>query len=268
MIKYARYAQAGCGSVGFVALDRSEEHLRLYMRSLCVRTSGLQEKTVFSVAASCNAQSISRQCWGDHVLQELYIYGAQRSDDVGKIQPGAPRHFCNVLSTHHERRSVPLGKWSTLIAKASELDEQKQALCESAKLWSLKRCARTAYFYRYAAACAQIAEIHENGNRVFPTTAAEVGLLMRHQFTGAQLAINLLDRSAAVYDVADELHSRAELNALADVAARRLEGAVTEAVAKPTTPLNLTADSNTATPGLQRRTSSLWRSWCLHSRPR
>jgi hypothetical protein len=239
MIKYARYAQAVCGPVGLAALDRSEEHLRLCIRSLCAPPRGLQEKTLYSIAASCYAQAINRQCSGDSALRELYIYAALRSDAVAKIQPGTPCHFCNVLSTlDNERRSVPLGKWSTLIAKASELDTQKQALSGSAKLWSLKRCARTAHFYRYAAACAQIAEIHENGNRVFPTTAAEVTLLMRHQFTGAQLAINILDRSAAVYDAADELHPRAELNALAEVAVRRIEEAVTEAAAKPTTPLD------------------------------
>jgi hypothetical protein len=239
MTKYARCAQLACGPVGLVALDRSEEHLRLCMRSLCVRTSGVQGKTMFSVAASCYAQSLNRQCWGDHLLQELYIYAALRSDEVAKIQPVASYHFWNTLSTlDHEHRSVPLGKWSTLIAKASGLDAQKPEFSRSGKLWALKRCARTAHFYRYAAACAQIAEIHENGNRVFPTTATEVALLMRHQFTGAQLAINILDRSAAVYDTADELHPRAKLNALAEVAVRRLDEVVTEAVAKPTTPLD------------------------------
>jgi hypothetical protein len=61
---------------------------------------------------------------------------------------------------------------------------------------------------------------------------------MRHQFTGAQLAINILDRSAALCDSADELHPRAKLNALAEVAVKRIDEAVTEAVAKPTTPLS------------------------------
>jgi hypothetical protein len=109
MIKYARYAQAVCRPVGLAALDRSEEHLRLCMRSLCAPPSGLQEKTLYSSAASCYAQAINRQCWGDSALRELYIYAALRSDAVAKIQPGTPCHFCNVLSTlDHERRSVPL----------------------------------------------------------------------------------------------------------------------------------------------------------------
>jgi hypothetical protein len=79
--------------------------------------------------------------------------------------------------------------------------------------------------------------IHHNGKRVFPTTGTEVIDLMRHQFTGAQMALNVIMNSAfAVYGTADNLHPCAELKALAELAVHRVEQAVTEASAKPSAP--------------------------------
>jgi hypothetical protein len=165
MLKYARNAQTVCGPLGLVALDRSEEHLRVCMRNLCAPSYGVEEKTVYSVAAFCYAYAVNRQCWGDSALQELCIYAGLRTDAVAQIQANMPYHFCEVRSSlDHEFRSLgtmPLGEWTTLLAKASQLDISTRALSQSGQLWSYKRADRTAHLYRYAALCAQIAEIHD-----------------------------------------------------------------------------------------------------------
>jgi hypothetical protein len=238
-LRYVRSAQSVCGPLGLAAIDRSEEHLRLCMRKLCSPTSGKQEKTMYSVAASCYANAINWQCRGDYVLQELYIFGGQRLDAIARVQPDAPYSLFSVESSLNDCAYMqqPIGKGQALFLHAQVTEALTQDFSRSGKVWSVKRNTRAAHLYRYAAVCSHIAEIHHNGKRVFPTTGTEVIDLMRHQFTGAQMALNVIMNSAfAVYGTADNLHPCAELTALAELAVHRFEQAVTEAAAKPSAP--------------------------------
>jgi hypothetical protein len=244
MLRYVRSAQSVCGPLGLAALDRSEEHLRLCMRKLCSPASGKQDNTMYSVAASCYAKAISWQCRGDYVLQELYIFGGQRLDAIARVQPDAPYSLFSVESSLNDcaYMQLQIGKRQALFSHASEAEAQTQDFSRSGKVWSVKRNTRAAHVYRYAAVCSHIAEIHHNGKRAFPTTGTEVIDLMRHQFTGAQMALNVIMNSAfAVYGTADNLHPCAELTALAELAVHRFEQAVTEASARPAAPGDRTA---------------------------
>jgi hypothetical protein len=171
MLKFVRSAQSVCGPLGLAALDRSEEHLRLCMRRLSSPTSGKQERTMYSVAASCYVKALYWRCRGDFVLQELYVFGGLRSDTIASVQPDAPYSLfsvdCSLIDCAFKQ--TPIGKGRALFVSASELEAQTQELSRSGKLWSVKRITRAAHLCRYAAVCSHIAEIHHTGKRDFPT---------------------------------------------------------------------------------------------------
>jgi hypothetical protein len=76
VLRYVHSAQTVCGVLGLLVIDRSEEHLRLCLRTLYAVNYCSHTRTMHSVAGLCYSNALIRHCWRDLELQELWLFAA------------------------------------------------------------------------------------------------------------------------------------------------------------------------------------------------
>jgi hypothetical protein len=197
---------------------------------------GYLKRSMNSVAGLCYANALNRRSVGDMQLSELWLHAGECSDRMAKLQPSE----C-VVEDRCREKFTPLGTRQSLLKSAVEFDEQLLAAQKATETWRSKFLARAAPLCRYAIVCGQICEIYQAWICYCPATAEDMILRMAHHGNAAQRAVSMIERNAVVYKTADETHS-VEIQVLAVVAAQRLEEAIIETTAPPTTILSTESD--------------------------
>jgi PHD/YefM family antitoxin component YafN of YafNO toxin-antitoxin module len=236
LLRYLRSARSIC-SVGIAAVDRCEEHLRQCLASAReMPRSTYLKRSMNSVAGLCYANALNRRSAGDVQVSELWLHAGECSDRIAKLQPSE----C-VVEDRCRERFAPHATRQHLLRKAVEFDEQQLAAQKAAETWRSRFLARAAPLCRYAIVCGQICEIYQAWIRYSPSIAEEMIQRMAHHGNAAQSAVSIIEDNATVYKTADETHS-AEIQALAVIAAQRLEEAVVLTTAPPATVLTTASD--------------------------
>jgi hypothetical protein len=224
VLRYIRGAQSACGTLGLVAIDRSEGNLLICLRELRAgEASGCHGIAPCSAAGLCYANAINRQCRGDHQLQELWTFVATRLDTITRLQHA---HFSAGDAKYSVANEIlPLREREVLLAKAVSFDSKQKAAHQEGKVWNSKFFGRAAHFCRLALVCAQICSLHDAGSRLFPGTTKAMSLQMKHQCLTVQVAVTIIERNLFICDTADGPHTT-EVQLLAERSVQRLEKAV------------------------------------------
>jgi hypothetical protein len=228
---YVRSGQQICGVIGLLAIDRSQQHLRLCIDVWRgVRDLNSPGATIHSIAGLCYANANNRYFQGDTHIQEMWLYAAYCADTLNKLQPDQVQHTSNPES----RRVVPLSlkERTQLIAEAVDLDAQQTKAFESGKAWSARFLGRAAYLCRLAVVGARICDLLQSSQRSLPAGTWITNFVLKHQCLAVNPALTLIEENKIVYDVADRLHST-EVKQLSERAVRRLWEAVDVLTAKP-----------------------------------
>jgi hypothetical protein len=251
LLHYLRCARSICG-VGLAAVDRCEEHLRQCLAAAMETPNpGYLKRSMNSVAGLCYANALNRRSVGDMQLSELWLHAGACSDRMAKLQPSE----C-VVEDRCREKFTPLGTRQGLLKSAVEFDEQLLAAQKATETWRSKFLARAAPLCRYAIVCGQICEVYQAWLCYCPATAEDMILRMAHQGNAAQRAVSMIQRNAVIYKTADGTHS-VEIQALAVVAAQRLEEAIVETTAPPTTILRTESDYTGERQKRMRRSADL-----------
>jgi hypothetical protein len=234
VLRYVRSAQHACGVLGLVAIDRSQEHLRMCLKNFSGTTAtSNQERTVYSVAGLCYANALNRQYQGNTQLEELWMFAANCYDVVSRVRSN---QTCPIrTSPNYLDPPIVMETRTALIVKASKLDAEGKLAVQAGKAWTSRFAACSAHFGRLVVVCATICDIYQLEQRTIPQVDKSLYQLLKYLTFSSQAAISLIERNAAICEIADSPHPVA-VKGLAEMAAQRLLTAVELVAAKPPSP--------------------------------
>jgi hypothetical protein len=223
VLRYVRSAQHVCGALGLVAIDRSQEGLRLKIKNLSAEVShNADDKTLSSVAALCYVNALNRRCHGDFELYELWSFAAVCVDNITSRKPN---QFRVVAAADHTRKF--------LTSRAVKFDANRKAAFKSGRTWHSNLLGRVSHLCRLAVVCSLIPDIYYSGKSILPVALTTVHLATKQRYLAAQSAVTMFERNVIVCDIANRVHP-VEIQGLVRVAAQRLEEAVELVAARPT----------------------------------
>jgi hypothetical protein len=223
VLRYVRSAQHVCGALGLVAIDRSQEGLRLKIKNLSAEVShNADDKTLSSVAALCYVNALNRRCHGDFELYELWSFAAVCVDNITSRKPN---QFRVVAAADHTRKF--------LTSRAVKFDANQKAAFKSGRTWHSNLLGRVSHLCRLAVVCSLIPDIYYSGKSILPVALTTVHLATKQRYLAAQSAVTMFERNVIVCDIANRVHP-VEIQGLVRVAAQRLEEAVALVAARPT----------------------------------
>jgi hypothetical protein len=225
VLRYVHSAQTVCGVLGLLVIDRSEEHLRLCLRTLYAVDYCSHTRTMHSVAGLCYSNALIRHCWRDLELEELWLFAAECADTIAMLNPD---QRCEINA------NINLDKLTALVTAACKSDAEIRATaCPGQENPLLGQVAcQTARLCRIAVVCAQICDIQDSGKRFLPATTAALHSLTQYTHDGARVAATMIKRFMPHYVAASSSHC-AEIQSLFDIVVRRFEEAVKQVSGKP-----------------------------------
>jgi hypothetical protein len=229
---YVRSGQHACGVLGLLAIDRSQEHLRLCIDAWRgIRKLNSAGDTIYSIAGLCYANATNRYIQGDTEIQEMWTFAAHCADTIIQLECDQ----LHVVPNPGSRKDVPLSQKerTLLIAEAVDMDAKQKTALESGKAWSARFFRRAAYLRRLAVVNERICDLLHSGQRSLPPDTWMTGCVLKHQCITMKPALTLIEDHKIVFDVADRPHCAA-VKQLAERAAQRLWEAVDVLTAKPT----------------------------------
>jgi hypothetical protein len=231
VLRYVRSAQYACGVLGLVAIDRSQEHLRMCLKNLSATTaSHTPGRTICAVAGLCYASALNRRCKGDIQLEKLWMFAANCSDAVFKLRSN---QACPIRTAqNYVDPPVALELRKALIAKAAKFDMARNLAFQAERRWNSRVSARSANLCRSAVVCAATCDIYQSESRILPAIDKTLYHFLKYQIFAAQAAISVVERNALVWVIADSPHTVA-IKALAEVAAQRLLATVELIASEP-----------------------------------